>query len=80
MHHPIPIPPYSHTTQSLGLTGQVVLVHDDGDVVVWINGCRWTYNPACLLHAPGEEVEDCQGQEYNIIYTQCHVHVYGNAL
>ena len=48
------------TPQALGQLGRVQLVHDDGDVIVIVNGRRWTMNPACLLHAPGEKLEEGQ--------------------
>ena len=35
--------------------GRVANVFPTGDVRVSVNGRVWTYNPMCLLPAPGED-------------------------
>lgn len=47
--------------QSLGQVGRVSQVFPTGDVRVGVNGMNWTFNPACLTLAPGENPPEVPG-------------------
>ena len=56
---------YTHThththTQSLGQLGRVVLIIEDGSLIVRVNGMRWILSPLCVVPAPGEKPQDEQ--------------------
>ena len=51
-------PSFSPFPQSLGQLGRVIKVFPTGDVRVSVNGRTWTYNPLCLVPAPGENPPD----------------------
>lgn len=40
--------------QSLGQVGRVIKLFPTGDVRVSVNGRTWTFNPLCMVPAPGE--------------------------
>ena len=40
--------------QSLGQVGSVIKLFPTGDVRVSVNGRTWTFNPLCMVPAPGE--------------------------
>lgn len=40
--------------QCLGQVGRIATVFPSGDIRVGVNGMLWTFNPACLVPAPGE--------------------------
>ena len=57
---------FAHTNvnlffQSLGQVGRVSQVFPTGDVRVGVNGMNWTFNPACLTLAPGENPPEVPG-------------------
>lgn len=43
--------------KALGKVGEVIKIDDDGDVVVKFKDRHWVYNPACVVAAPGEEID-----------------------
>ena len=47
--------------QSLGQVGRVSQVFPTGDVRVGVNGMNWTFNPACVTLAPGENPPEVPG-------------------
>ena len=47
--------------QSLGQLGKVTKVFGSGDLRVDVNGASWTFNPLCLVPAPGENPPDVPG-------------------
>ena len=47
--------------QSLGQLGKVTKVFGSGDLRVNVNGAQWTFNPLCLMPAPGETPPDVPG-------------------
>ena len=47
--------------QSLGQVGRVSQIFPTGDVRVGVNGMNWTFNPACLTLAPGENPPEVPG-------------------
>ena len=48
--------------QSLGQAGRVTKVFPTGDIRASVNGRTWTFNPACLTPAPGENPPAVPGQ------------------
>ena len=47
--------------QSLGQLGKVTKVFGSGDLRVDVNEASWTFNPLCLVPAPGENPPDVPG-------------------
>jgi len=45
----------------LGQLGKVLKVFASGDLRVSVNGAAWTFNPLCLVPAPGETFPDVPG-------------------
>nr|KAG5688878.1 hypothetical protein BaRGS_016446 [Batillaria attramentaria] len=43
--------------KALGKVGEVIKIDEDGDVVVQFGGRHWVYNPACVVPAPGAEID-----------------------
>ncbi|KAK7471425.1 hypothetical protein BaRGS_00035913 [Batillaria attramentaria] len=49
---------YNHQMRTaLGKVGEVIKIDEDGDVVVQFGGRHWVYNPACVVPAPGAEID-----------------------
>ena len=49
------------TEQSLGQLGRIEKLVDNGSAVVKVNGRRWRLDPLCLTPAPGEQLQDEEG-------------------
>ena len=52
--------------QSLGQAGRVVKVFPTGDVRVAVNGRVWTFNPLCMVPAPGENPPEVSRESCDI--------------
>ena len=50
-------------TQALGQVGRVIRVFPTGDVRVAVSNSAWTFNPLCMVPAPGEPVPDTAGEK-----------------
>ena len=49
------------TEQSLGQLGRVEKLVDNGSAAVKVNGRIWRLDPLCLTPAPGEQLQDEEG-------------------
>ena len=61
----------------------MIKVFPTGDVRVAVNGRTWTYNPRCMVPAPGETAPELMGECACMCACACacvcvcvHVHVY----
>ena len=54
--------------QSLGQLGKVTKVFGSGDLRVDVNGASWTFNPLCLVPAPGETPPDVPGTNIFVMF------------
>lgn len=44
--------------QACGKIGKIEKIDSDGDVVVQFGQQVWVYNPACMIPAPGKQVDN----------------------
>ena len=49
--------------QACGKIGKIEKIDSDGDVVVQFGQQVWVYSPACMIPAPGKQVDNIDGKQ-----------------